>query len=86
VVSLPAFVWCDTTRRWTNPHLGILIARRQGQNGWEGWVISAYEGGSGATGLKVYVMQQWYSFDHLRPVEGIVKPTPDLSGYRPMRS
>ena len=45
---------------------------------------SAYEGGSGATGLKVYAMQQWYSFDHLKPVDGIEKPKPDLTGYKPI--
>jgi hypothetical protein len=83
---LPTFVWIDVTGSWTNPSPGILLAWRKGTRDhrpfWEGWVISAWAGGTPAHGERVYVHQSWVDAAHIRVAE-VPRPQPDLSRHAP---
>ena len=78
---LPTFVWTDVTGSWANPHPGILLAWRRRDRDhrptWEGWVISAWAGGTPAHGEQVYVHQAWVDAAHIRIADA---PRPRRNG------
>lgn len=83
----PKHVWVDATGQWgEHAQPGVLVAWQRvnvgGRPQWQGWVIYASHTAA-AHGTNVFVWQSWMDARHIRPVDA-VRPTPDLSRYRPL--